>query len=177
MISLGLSEETLVKAPATEGTAYLRKAPSANSNARYSEFDRINGEHSFKSAVPGGNVEYQVRTRHGGRVVFFNFPLAKEMGLIPQDHPDTMNERLERKLLETFSLVIINEYDISTQDQISGRRTSAPSVHGHALPAAAAPDKQGKTSGDGRGIWNGEVQGPRRNTLGRHELPAPAPLA
>ena len=61
-------------------------------------FDRIDGRHSFKEAVPEGYVDYQVRTRHGGQVVFFNFKLAKEMGLIPDFHPEKMNERLSQEI-------------------------------------------------------------------------------
>ena len=152
MISLGLSEETIVKAP-------VLKAPSANPGAPYLEFDRINGEHSFKSAVPDGNVEYQVRTRHGGRVVFFNFPLAKEMGLIPEDHAETMNDRLERKLLETFSLVIINEYDIQHKIKFPEKDIRPNRYMATRYLQLQHPDKRGKTSGDGRGIWNGEFKG------------------
>lgn len=125
----------------------------------YSELERINGEHTFRTAVPAGAVDYQVRTRHGGRVVFFNFALAREMGLIAPDHPDTMNERLERKLLETFSLVIINEYDIRHKIKYPEKDIRPNRYMATRYLQLQHPSKQGKTSGDGRGIWNGEFKG------------------
>jgi uncharacterized protein YdiU (UPF0061 family) len=91
--------------------------------------------------------------------VFSNFPLAKEMGLIPADHPDTMNERLERKLLETFSLVIINEYDIHHKIKFLERDIKPNRYMATRYLQLQHPHKQGKTSGDGRGIWNGEFKG------------------
>jgi uncharacterized protein YdiU (UPF0061 family) len=125
----------------------------------YAEFDRINGEHSFKEAVPGGCVDYQARTRHGGRVAFFNFQLAKEMGLLPDSHPETMNDKLERKLLETFSLVIINEYDIQHKTPVEANDVRPGRFMATRYLQLQHPNKQGKTSGDGRGIWNGEFRG------------------
>ncbi len=129
------------------------------SNRTYSEFDRINGEHPFKDSVPEGVVQYQVRTRSGGKVAFFNFPLAKEMGLLPSDHPEAMNEALERKLLETFSLVIINEYDIHAKIQYAAKDIRPNLYMATRYLQLQHPNKQGRTSGDGRGIWNGEFKG------------------
>ena len=53
----------------------------------------------------------RARYRPQGRVLFFNFPLAKEMGLIPRP-PASINKDLEQVILDTFSLRIINEYDL-----------------------------------------------------------------
>lgn len=133
--------------------------PQSIAEKPYAELERINGEHTFKTAVPAGAVEYQVRTRHGGRVVFFNFELAREMGLIPIDHPDTMNERLERKLLETFSLVIINEYDIHHKIRYPEKDIRPNRYMATRYLQLQHPCKLGTTSGDGRGIWNGEFKG------------------
>ena len=77
------------------------KNPNVND---YTAFDRINGRHSYQDAVPDGYVEYQVRTRQGGSVFFFNFELAKSMGLIPQDHPHELTPKLKEKILECFAL-------------------------------------------------------------------------
>ncbi|MGK5088637.1 hypothetical protein WDW86_13850, partial [Bdellovibrionota bacterium FG-2] len=111
----------------------------------YSQFDQINGEHSFKRAVPAVAVEYQVRTRNGGRVVFFNFGLAKEMGLLPDDHPEQLNEALEEKLLQTFSLVIINEYDIQRKTKFSPEDIRPKSYMATRYLQLQHPNKQGKT--------------------------------
>lgn len=77
----------------------------------YPAFDQLDGNHPWKSSVPEGLISYPVRRLNMGRVCYFNFDLAKEMGLIPSDHPHRMNKKLENRLLETFSLRIINEYD------------------------------------------------------------------
>lgn len=125
----------------------------------YSTFARINGEHPFKDQVPGGRVEYKARYKKGGKVAFFNFELAKEMGIIPKSHPNELNPDLEREILETFSLVIINEYDVINKIKIPEE-----DIHPHTYMATRYlqlqhPDKTGKTSGDGRSIWNGYFRG------------------
>jgi len=122
----------------------------------YRSFEQINGEHSFKKAVPNGYVEYQVRTRHGGKVFFFNFDLAREMGLISRNHPDRMTEKLKSKILSAFSIVIINEYDVQNKVQINPKDVRPNRYMATRYLQLQHPNKQGKTSGDGRGIWNGE---------------------
>lgn len=109
------------------------------------------------TAVPDGFVSYNVRELRAGRAAYFNFVLAKEMGLIPADHPHQMTPELEAKLIQTFSIQIINEYD-----EISKRRIDPATVKPHRYMATRYlqlqhANKKGKTSGDGRGIWNGTV--------------------
>ena len=58
-------------------------------------------------------VDYRARQVRGSQVVYFNFDLAREMGLIERGHPDRLNPRLRKAILDAFSLVIINEYDLS----------------------------------------------------------------
>ena len=124
----------------------------------YSAFGRINGEHPFKSQVPGGRVEYKARYKKGGKVAFFNFDLAKEMGLLPKSHATELNPELEKEILETFSLVIINEYD-----EMNKIKFPVDEIHPHTYMATRYlqlqhPDKSGRTSGDGRSIWNGTIR-------------------
>ena len=91
----------------------------------YSSFDQLNGVHPWMEAVKDGFVSYKVRELQTGKVAYFNFILAKEMGLIPADHPHQMTDDLQEKLIETFSLQIINEYDELTHRRIDPERTSA----------------------------------------------------
>ncbi|HLG23138.1 MAG TPA: hypothetical protein VI382_10005, partial [Candidatus Manganitrophaceae bacterium] len=70
----------------------------------YSRFARINGEHPFKTAVRNGYVDYAVRARRGGRLFYFNFDLAQEIGLIPRGRPHVMSRALSRAVLDAFSL-------------------------------------------------------------------------
>ncbi len=123
----------------------------------YSNFDQLDGRHPWHTAVPEGAVSYRVRELREGQVVYLNYVLAKEMGLIHEGHPHQLNLALEKKILDTFSLQIINEYD-----ELSKRRFAKDSIKPHPYMATRYlqlqhPNKQGKTSGDGRGIWNGIV--------------------
>ncbi len=124
----------------------------------YKTFERLNGQHPWMELLPEGHVSYRVRELEEGKVCYFNFVLAKEMGLISSEHPHEMNEQLESQLLKTFSLQIINEYD-----ELSRRRISAHTIKEHKYMATRYlqlqhPSKVGKTSGDGRGIWNGALE-------------------
>jgi len=124
---------------------------------RYRRFGVLDGRHPLKRAVPGACVEYPARRRSGGAVAYFNFALAKEMGLVPARHPERLTPGLERALLETFGLQIINEWD-----QLHGPPVPAEDVLPHTYMATRYlqlqhPDRRGGTSGDGRSVWNGSV--------------------
>jgi len=121
----------------------------------YLQFNRIDGKHLYRDAAPEGYVDYRARSRRGGKVFYFNFDLAKEMGLIPKDHSYELNRELIDAILHTFSLQIINEYDIQ-----HGLHFNPSDIRPHKYMATRYlqlqhPNKQGKTSGDGRVIWNG----------------------
>lgn len=125
----------------------------------FPRFARINGEHPFKAAVPGGFVDYAVRARRGGKVFYFNFDLAEEIGLIPKGRRHVMSKALSDAILDTFSLQIINEYDIT-----HGVKIPEADIRPHRYMATRYlqmqhPDKKGHTSGDGRSIWNGTFKG------------------
>jgi len=122
--------------------------------ASYDRFRRIDGRHPLKQAVPRGRVEYRARRRRGD-VVFFNFELAREMGLIPRDHPDRLNSRLRRAIVATFALTIINEYDIERGKRFSEREVLPGTYIATRYLQLQHPGRHGKTSGDGRSIWNG----------------------
>jgi len=124
----------------------------------YERFKKIDGRHPWREVSPDGYIDYQARYRPYGRVLYFNFALAREMELLSLDHPPTMNKDLEQAILETFSLRIINEYD---QDQ--GRKYPAETIKPNPYMATRYlqtqhRNRQGKTSGDGRSIWNGCIR-------------------
>lgn len=121
----------------------------------YEKFQEVDGSHPWRRVSPDGYVDYQARYRPHGRVLYFNFPLAKEMGLVPEDHPSGINKELEQVILDTFSLQIINEYDLQ-----QGKKFPPETVKPNAYMATRYlqtqhRNRQGKTSGDGRSIWNG----------------------
>jgi hypothetical protein len=77
----------------------------------YDSFRQLDGRHPWRRVSEQGYVDYRVRRRDGGRVVSFNFDLARELGLIPQNHASQITAALERVILDTFALQILNEYD------------------------------------------------------------------
>ncbi|HEX5874920.1 MAG TPA: protein adenylyltransferase SelO family protein [Pyrinomonadaceae bacterium] len=124
----------------------------------YEKFNELDGRHPWRDVSPDGYIDYQARYRPQGRVVFFNFPLAKEMGLIPADHASSINKDLEQAILNTFSLQIINEHDIE-----QGKKFPPETIKAHPFMATRYlqtqhRNRQGKTSGDGRSIWNGYLK-------------------
>ena len=126
---------------------------------RYSGFAKIDGTHPYRIAMPSGFVDYAARTRPGGKVFYFNFALAKEMGLIPQNHPEVLDKELSKAILDTFSLEIINEYDVIHNRQFPANTIKPNRYMATRYLQCQHPDKRGYTSGDGRSIWNGYFKG------------------
>ncbi|MCA9405526.1 MAG: YdiU family protein [Candidatus Omnitrophica bacterium] len=123
----------------------------------YENFQKINGTHPWRDVSAEGYVDYPVYHKKGGRVIYFNFPLAREMGLIPKKHPRVLNTKLEKVILETFALQIINEHD-----WINKKRFPKDHHHENLFMATRYlqvqhQNKRGETSGDGRSIWNGYI--------------------
>ncbi len=125
----------------------------------YSSFSKIDGKHPFRAAVSNGFVDYSSRNRRGGEVFFFNFHLAKETGLIPGNHPNTLNKDLHKAILDTFSLDIINEYNIIHHTPIPQKDIRSQKYMATRYLQSQHPSRIGKTSGDGRSIWNGFFKG------------------
>src|SRR5438132_1637565 len=124
----------------------------------YEKFKEIDGSHPWRDVSPDGYIDYQARSRSQGRVLYFNFALGKEMGLIPADHPPVINKDLEQAILDTFSLRIINEYDLE-----HGRKYPPETIKPNPYMATRYlqtqhHNKRGRTSGDGRSIWNGYLK-------------------
>jgi uncharacterized protein YdiU (UPF0061 family) len=124
----------------------------------YDRFKTLDGRHSWRKVSPHGYVNYHARTRPGGRVIYFNHALAKELDLIPRNHAKRLTSALEKAILDTFALQIVNEYDLAHPESYDPK-----SVRRHPYMATRYlqlqhRDKRGKTSGDGRAIWNGVIR-------------------
>lgn len=124
----------------------------------YARLRRIDGRHPLKRAAPSAYVSYPARRRHDTRVAYVNFGLAREMGLIPADHPDRLTAGLRNALLETFGLVILNEYDYLNRTCVQAGDRLPHSYMATRYLQLQHPDKRGLSSGDGRSIWNGCVR-------------------
>jgi len=137
------------------------KTAAASRHTPYAGFRQIDGSHPLRQAVPDGFVNYAARRKPGGEVFFFNFSLAREMGLVPASHPDTLNRKLCQAILDTFSLQIINEYDIDHKIRIPKKDILANEYMATRYLQLQHADKKGMNSGDGRSIWNGCFTGCR----------------
>ncbi len=124
---------------------------------RYPRFGRIDGSHPWKNRVPGAFVDYAARRRRNGQVAFFNFPLAKELGLVPSRHAERLNPALERAILRTFGLRIINEWDYLHRVRVPARERLPGTYMATRYLQLQHPGRSGKTSGDGRSVWNGTI--------------------
>jgi len=131
------------------------KSQRTQAKADYSQFDRINGSHPIKNAISNMYVPYDVFRRDEAEVRYFNFELAKEMGLLPEDHPHSLNKQLEKKLQQTFALQIVNEYDVLNNIKIDSDKLCKHQYMATRYLQMQHPVKNGMTSGDGRSMWNG----------------------
>ena len=139
------------------GNIKIKESKTSKETSSYSKFKEIDGSHPLKKNVPEAVVEYQVRTRHGGQVAFFNFDLAREIGLIPENHPDEFTKELKEEILNTFSIVIINEYDMMNNFNYPKDEIKPNTYMATRYLQLQHPCKKGTTSGDGRSIWNGQI--------------------
>lgn len=134
---------------------YERKPQQRVSDKPFARFDFLDGSHPWQELVTEGYILYPVRKLNEGKVVYFNFQLAKEMGLLPRDHKHKLTKKLEKILLDTFSLRIVNEYDDEHNITYHPRVMKPKKYMATRYLQLQHPNKTGKTSGDGRCIWNG----------------------
>ncbi|MEO6096750.1 MAG: hypothetical protein ABIW76_14050 [Fibrobacteria bacterium] len=144
-------------ARASEPIVTSASAKPGGSEGSYSRFDLLDGTHPWRDTAPDGYVDYPARVRPGGRVLYFNFPLARELGLVPPGHNDKLNARLEAKILETFSIQIVNEYDMAHPERMKNAHIKPRAFMATRYLQLQHKDKCGRTSGDGRSIWNGTL--------------------
>jgi hypothetical protein len=132
-------------------------ASSALTSTKYSRFSEIDGTHDFKDHVPHGYVLYPVRELNKGQILFFNFPLAKEMGLLDSNHPEIITKELEKVLLSTFCIQIVNEYD-QQHANLKKWKIKPNKYMATRYLQIQHKSNSGKTSGDGRSIWLGQFK-------------------
>lgn len=125
----------------------------------YAAFRALDGAHALRRAVPHGYVDYHAHPMPGSQVVYFNYELAREMGLISASHPDRMTRGLRQALVDTFAIRIVNEQH-ARRDPGAHRGARGPYMATRYLQMQH-PGRTGRTSGDGRGIWLGSVTSDR----------------
>ena len=127
-------------------------------NNKYSKFKKLDGSHPLKKSCPDSYILYKTRKREGGKLAFFNFELAREMGLIEGSHQDKINKKLEKQILDTFSFTIINEFDIENNKFFSRSELRDGEYMATRYLQLQHPTKKGETSGDGRSVWCGQLK-------------------
>ena len=121
----------------------------------YRQFRRLDGSHPFKDQVTGGFLDYPARKVPGAEVVYFNFGLAREIGLIRSRHPDRLTAGLKAAILNTFAIQIVNEYDFEHGLEIAEDDLLPGTFMATRYLQLQHPGRTGKGSGDGRSVWNG----------------------
>jgi len=134
-----------------------KKVNKALQKDPYSKFDKIDGQHPWAEQVSDGHIPYHVKKLNKGKVLYFNFILAKEMGLIDKSHPHQITKSLEKKILSVFNIQIINEFDMDNKT-VPQKDFSKNTYMASRYLQLQHKDKRGLTSGDGRGIWNGHLK-------------------
>ncbi len=157
-ICAGLPDNGKMSSPLSSLSQTQRPVLSLEREELRRKFGRLNGEHPFKKENPGAFVDYPARKRKGGKVAYFNFNLAREMGLVPPHFgAESLTRDLQEVILDTFSLTIINEWDVKNRVQFAKEDILPGRYMATRYLQLQHPTRQGRTSGDGRGIWNGEV--------------------
>ncbi len=136
----------------------MKNIQSTTKKDSYKKFNGLDGSHPFQKILPEGFVGYKARTRRGGKVRYFNFDLAVQMGLIPKDHNFELDKELEKKILDTFAIIIINEFDIENDKKFPEKEIRSGTFMATRYLQLQHKDKKGRASGDGRSVWNGQVR-------------------
>jgi uncharacterized protein YdiU (UPF0061 family) len=118
----------------------------------------LDGSHPFKDAVPRGYVDYPAKRIRGASVAYFNFPLAKEMGLLADDHPDSLTPSLRKAIVDTFAIQIVNEYDQRRKVAIPASERMPGTYMATRYLQLQHPAARVRQSGDGRSVWNGTTR-------------------
>lgn len=130
---------------------------SANSSFAV-RMNSIDGSHPLQEVVGDFCVLYNARVRRGGKLAYFNSELALEMGLIDSLENLPPRATLEKIVLNTFSLQIINEYDIKHRIRFNPQDIKPKKYMATRYLQLQHDNKRGKHSGDGRSIWNGQFK-------------------
>ncbi len=121
------------------------------------QLHRLDGSHKLKE-VENFCVLYKARVRPNGHLQYFNFKLAKEIGLIEENLPELITEDFECEVVQDLGIVIINEYDIENNRKFKKETIKSGEYMATRYLQMQHEDETGKTSGDGRSIWYGEFK-------------------
>lgn len=113
--------------------------------------------HELSSKIPEMCIPYSVRSNPKGEVFYLNDDLCKELGMLPKDFSGKDLKQVKKDVLELFNLQIINDYDRLNHTSVSSKDVKPYFCFATRYLQLQHKNNLGKTSGDGRAIWNGTI--------------------
>ena len=138
-------------------SAHKKKESQNQKNTSHSHLLEKLKTHELFSKVPEMCIPYSVRSNPKGEVFYLNEELSKEMGLVGKEASTKNFSNLKKEILEAFNLQIINDYDRLHHTNVSSKDVKPYFCFATRYLQLQHKNNQGRTSGDGRAIWNGTV--------------------
>lgn len=113
--------------------------------------------HELFSKIPEMCIPYSVKSNAKGDVFYLNEDLCKELGMLQKDFSTKDANKLKKEVLELFNLKIINDYDRLNHTSVSSKDVKPYFCFATRYLQLQHKNNLGKTSGDGRAIWNGAI--------------------
>lgn len=114
--------------------------------------------HELFSKVPEMCLPYSVKSNDKGEVFYLNEELSKELGLLDASFNIKDLKELKKEILDMFNLQIINDYDRLNHPNIKSKDVKPYLCFATRYLQLQHKNHNGRTSGDGRAIWNGTVE-------------------
>lgn len=115
--------------------------------------------HELFSKVPEMCIPYSVKANPKGEVFYVNEDLCKELGVLGKDFSHKQIKNLKKEILEAFNLQIINDYDRLHHTSVNSKDVKPYFCFATRYLQLQHKNNLGRTSGDGRAIWNGTISG------------------
>lgn len=135
----------------------LQKKEDEKYNAKPSKLSDKVLTHELFSKVPEMCIPYSVKSNPKGEVFYLNEGLCKELGMLPKDFNFKNIKQLKKEVLEQFNLQIINDYDRLNHTSVSSKDVKPYFCFATRYLQLQHKNNLGRTSGDGRAIWNGTI--------------------
>ncbi len=113
--------------------------------------------HELFSKIPEMCLPYSVKSNSKGKVFYLNENLCSTLGILDKDFSLKDLNLLKKEILELFNLQIINDYDRLNHTSISSKDVKPYFCFATRYLQLQHKNTLGKTSGDGRAIWNGTI--------------------
>ncbi len=113
--------------------------------------------HELFSKIPEMCLPYSVKSNSKGKIFYLNENFCYELGILGKNFSGKDLSFLKKEILEFFNLQIINDYDRLNHTSISSENVKPYFCFATRYLQLQHKSTLGKTSGDGRAIWNGTI--------------------